>query len=62
MDQIGKVSASNQDYEYYIGYGLVSLMLINVICVMIYCYKKADTHTIKYEVVSMQASDTEMDI
>ena len=54
--------SESKDMIFYIGYVFLALILINVVCIVVHCYKKATlANKKKYKVVSMKSSDTEMD-
>ena len=46
----------------YLVYGLISLLIINIICLGLYCVRKNKKTYSKYEVVSMESSDNDTDV
>ena len=56
------IKIENNGRSYYFGYIFMILVLLNIICIAIYCYKKRSTNDHcknKYKVVSMESTDNE---
>ena len=52
----------SKNHIFYIGYAVVVLLVINILCMMVYCFKRTGKHIdnkIRYDVVSMESTDAE---
>ena len=60
-----ELSGPNKSKHYlaaYFMYGILVLMIINIVCIGIYCFSKRKRKYKQYKVVSIESSDTEADI